>query len=454
MTQQLTRDSDPETDTSHVPFAITDRSFITKERYIDKEFFALENEKLWPYVWQMACRLEELPKVGDFVEYVVGPYSILVVRVSSTEIKAYHNACRHRATQLGSGCGTFRGGQIVCPFHGWRWSLDGSPAIPLYGHEGFEGRAMDPDDLKLRECLVDTWANCVFINMDRNARPLLEALDPIPSMIDPLNVSRMYTYWWRGAPLQANWKMAQEAFMEGWHVQRTHPQLTLGIGENYPADRAAHFSHHNGHNHFVAAAGAKGQTSIGESAGMSEAEAALRSIKTLCEGGALVHPKDVHVLEGLRNAEYPPGQFPLKMMEALITWNKNAAIPFPAVSPEATGRWGGDFFMFPNFFILPQFGNALVYRIRPDSTDPEHCLFDMWFITLYPEDYVPPKPTRIDRPGDDPDWPLIPRQDFSNIEAQQRGLHTHGFRGQRLAHQFEDGIANMHAYLDTYLARP
>ena len=110
--------------------------------------------------------------------------------------------------------------------------------------------------------------------------------------------------------------------------------------------------------------------------------------------------------------------------------------------------------MFPNFFILPQFGNSLVYRVRPDSTDPEHCLFDMWFITLYPEDYVPPKPIRIDRAGDDLGWPLIPRQDFSNIEAQQRGLRTHGFRGQRLAHQFEDGIANMHAYLDTYLARP
>ena len=51
------RASESETvDTSAVPFAITDRSYIPRERYYDKTFFELENEKLWPHVWQMACR--------------------------------------------------------------------------------------------------------------------------------------------------------------------------------------------------------------------------------------------------------------------------------------------------------------------------------------------------------------------------------------------------------------
>ena len=39
--------------------------------YFDGDFFELENEKLWPHVWQMACRLEEIPNVGDYVEYWV-----------------------------------------------------------------------------------------------------------------------------------------------------------------------------------------------------------------------------------------------------------------------------------------------------------------------------------------------------------------------------------------------
>lgn len=29
--------------------------------------------------------------------------------------------------------------------------------------------------------------------------------------------------------------------------------------------------------------------------------------------------------------------------------------------------WGGEVFLFPNFLILPQFGNALSYRIRPHN---------------------------------------------------------------------------------------
>jgi hypothetical protein len=75
-------------------------------------------------------------------------------------------------------------GQIVCPFHGRGWNLDGIPA-GLYGGAGFEQRMLDPEDLKLIECQVDAWGNCVFINMDLAAPPLMNALDPMPSVLDP-----------------------------------------------------------------------------------------------------------------------------------------------------------------------------------------------------------------------------------------------------------------------------
>ncbi len=52
-----------------VPYAVEVPDRIPKERYYDPGFYALEAEQLWPRVWQMACRLEEIPGVGDFVEY-------------------------------------------------------------------------------------------------------------------------------------------------------------------------------------------------------------------------------------------------------------------------------------------------------------------------------------------------------------------------------------------------
>ena len=153
--------------------------------------------------------------------------SVIVVRTSATEIKAYQNACRHRATQLAVGCGTFRGGQIVCPFHGWRWNLDGTSSF-VYGRDSFPPECVTDADLHLVECQVDTWANCVFINMDPDAPPLQQQLAPMPSLLDPLNVGLMRVYWWKAVKLKANWKLAMEAFMEGFHVPQTHPQLTFG----------------------------------------------------------------------------------------------------------------------------------------------------------------------------------------------------------------------------------
>ncbi len=39
--------------------------FIPKDRYLSSEFLALEHEKLWTRVWQVACRIEQLPDQGS-----------------------------------------------------------------------------------------------------------------------------------------------------------------------------------------------------------------------------------------------------------------------------------------------------------------------------------------------------------------------------------------------------
>ena len=66
-----------------VPWAVQSVDRIPKQRYYDPEFYALEAELFWPRVWQMACRLEEIPKPGDFVEYEILDQSIIVVRVDA-----------------------------------------------------------------------------------------------------------------------------------------------------------------------------------------------------------------------------------------------------------------------------------------------------------------------------------------------------------------------------------
>src|ERR1044072_2797227 len=105
---------------------------------------------MWTRVWQMACRLEEIPRPGDYVEYEILDQSIIVVRVDAENVRAYHNACRHRGVKLVEGHGSLPGSRrtFVCPFHGWCWGLDGRNTFVLRS-ETFDDDNLHPHDLAL-----------------------------------------------------------------------------------------------------------------------------------------------------------------------------------------------------------------------------------------------------------------------------------------------------------------
>ena len=45
--------------------------FVPKDAYLSKQFLDQEGQHLWPRVWQVACRLEEITGVGDYVTFDV-----------------------------------------------------------------------------------------------------------------------------------------------------------------------------------------------------------------------------------------------------------------------------------------------------------------------------------------------------------------------------------------------
>src|SRR5580700_4336407 len=131
-----------------VPFAMTSGTRVPAPRYFDRYFAQLEDERLWSRTWQMACRLEEIPAPGDYVTYTIGDQSLIVLRLDEDTVRAHHNACRHRGTQLAVGSGSFRGGQIACPFHGWRYNLDGTSSF-FFGDAASTESVTDPLELCL-----------------------------------------------------------------------------------------------------------------------------------------------------------------------------------------------------------------------------------------------------------------------------------------------------------------
>ena len=96
---------------------------LSIERYWSKAWHDQEVEKVWRRTWQLACRLEEIPNVGDHILYEIVHDSLIVVRTAPDTVRAYVNACLHRGTQLRTEGGCVN--KFRCPFHGFTWSLEG-----------------------------------------------------------------------------------------------------------------------------------------------------------------------------------------------------------------------------------------------------------------------------------------------------------------------------------------
>ncbi|MFM8304765.1 MAG: aromatic ring-hydroxylating oxygenase subunit alpha [Actinomycetota bacterium] len=414
-----------------VPYAMEHPDRVPKQRYFDADFYALEAEQLWPRVWQMACRLEEIPAPHDFVEYEILDQSVLVVRTDDMEVRAFQNACRHRGVKLAEGQGTCAKG-FRCPFHGWCYGPDGAnTAVPQ--RRGFAEHNLDLADLDLTPVRCETWGGCVWINFDLGAPPLRASLEPAAGALDSWKVESLRTEWWEAARLPVNWKLAIEAFVEMYHVVQTHPQLVIptrfGARHDQPFDAAA----------FI--------------------DADIEYLRAMSEGMAgMMHASDVAVAEGLRTLELPDDPVAGKALwnrtlnDAVVQWHRDAGHDMPDLNDlDAQGVNLTFFHCFPHYFVLPMYSSASAYRFRP--LGPEETLMEIWSLTRFPRDAERPRPSPPEpRECDDPRWPPIPAQDFSNLPKQQRGLHARGFEYMRLSTRLEGHIANCHRVVDGYLA--
>jgi len=409
-----------------VPWAVQAVDRIPKQRYYDEEFYALEAELFWPRVWQMACRLEEIPVRGDFVEYEILDQSIIVVRLDDDNVRAFYNSCRHRGMKIVEGSGSRR--SFVCPFHGWCWGLDGANTFVLRP-EVFDESNLGADDLSLVPVRCELWGGCAWINLDDGASPLRECIEPFASKHDEWKVGALRTEWWKSCLLPVNWKLATEAFMEGYHVPQTHPQLLppSHIRKASPVHPII--------------------------------ETSLHFMRTLGSGmGGMTHENDVRIAEGLQNISLPDD--PVEAMagwrgavnDAVTNWHRARGCDFPDLNDlDRRGVIDPIGFCFPHYFILPTYSSASSYRIRP--LGPEETLFEIWSLTRYPGDRSPGKPTPPEPLApDDPSWPTIPAQDFSNLPRQQKGLHAKGFDFMRLSTQIEGLISNFERVVDAFLA--
>jgi Rieske 2Fe-2S family protein len=433
--------------------------FIPKGRYIDPEFLQLEVERLFPRTWLNACRVDEVERVGDFVEFEIGDQSIIVVR-SDEGLRAYHNACRHRGTKLIEGEG--RIGEFRCPFHSWRWNLDGSLKYQA-DQANFDFRPTQ--ELCLPQVKVESWGGWVFINMDADAGPLLDFLEPAPARLAGFKLEDMRVAWSKSVLVDANWKTGLDAFVEAWHVPGSHPQLlrpdkhtsppTIAECDRYGQTFNELFRYHSRHADVFRYGSEGDSTRLRPEYGIDPVAVYDNVVYNLRELRSLYLPTDLGAAAELMTIDEARGPRGNAIYQELRKKHARAAgVDYPDLTEEQLKGGMYAWHLLPNTVFLVDFGTCLAYRTRPYGNDPDRCVFDVWGLWLPPRDGITTaKPERF---GDwrQAEMGAILEQDFANMPRVTAGLHSRGFDGHRLNRAQEMTIWNYHRAIDEFVFGP
>ncbi|MBV1917360.1 MAG: aromatic ring-hydroxylating dioxygenase subunit alpha [Sphingomonadaceae bacterium] len=425
--------------------------WVPKGDYLDRAFHDLEKEFLWPKVWQIACREDEITSAGDYVVYDIVDDSIIVSRGSDGSIHASHNVCPHRGTRLADGRGNAN--QFVCPFHGWRFGRDGKN-VKVIDRQDW-GECLAKEDTDLVTVQVGTWGGFVWINMDPGCQPLDAFLEPMKSKCELFEFDKLHPVWHKTLVIDANWKTTLTAFTEFYHVQTTHAQM-LTYTQDYSISRAM---------------GRHGWMSYAASSGMPLGRSSRLPPKDIPDFreylfeyadqfkndlAAMQTDRAYQATQRLREettAETPPEEVLNKWGQFIYEAAVESGAGWPAeLTPEYMAESGFDWHTFPNTVFLHAAVEAVLwYRLRPCDDDHTKTLMDVWSLERFAPGAEPKVEHEFYEDWHDADLPLIYRQDMENIPLVQRGMKSSAFKANRTNPVQERAVSHFHRILRRFM---
>jgi phenylpropionate dioxygenase-like ring-hydroxylating dioxygenase large terminal subunit len=408
---------------------------VAIERYTTREWHRLEVERLWKRVWQFACREEHIPDPGDHIVYDIAGLSFVVIRTETGEIKAYPNACLHRGRRLKDHDGHCS--EIRCPFHGFAWALDGRLAdVPAAWDFPHVEQRRD-DDFHLPECRVGVWQGFVFINPDPNASPFDEWVAELDEhFTGTWDFTDKYVEAHVTKVIQANWKVAQEAFCEAYHVNATHPQIMPYLGDTNSQvdvwDRIAR----------VITPGGTPSPLLGWTPTEDEMLRSMLDVRVDQEA-----PLSLADGQTARAAA---------AAAARERWRPSVGDVVDSMS-DAEMMDSLDYTLFPNFHPWGAF-NRIVYRFRPNGDDHRSAIMEVLFLSPFTGERPPPAAVR--RLCVDDSWTVATElgmlakvfdQDVFNMAKVQLGLETTFKPGITLANYQESKVRWLHDLLGEFV---
>ncbi|WP_299134737.1 aromatic ring-hydroxylating dioxygenase subunit alpha [uncultured Tenacibaculum sp.] len=213
------------------------------EAYTSKEWFDLEMKTLFSTTWQFAGLVEDVANPGDYIAVQAGLNNIFIVKGRDHRLRAFHNMCRHRGTQLLRAVGKNQKA-ITCPYHDWTYDLEGKLISVPKKEEEFPdlcSKKLHECDLNLHEASVDIFKGMLFVHPEKNAQNILEFFGEVTPYLGPHIPEELVEYQEKEGEafytkeIHANWKIIVENYIDHYHLAHLH-EATLNMYDHAKAE--------------------------------------------------------------------------------------------------------------------------------------------------------------------------------------------------------------------------
>jgi phenylpropionate dioxygenase-like ring-hydroxylating dioxygenase large terminal subunit len=213
--------------TSYEPIRREDLSWLGTEPipaavYHDPDWFELEREAVFKRSWLLIGHVCEIARPGSFIVRAVevARTKLLIVHGKDGQIRAFHNVCTHRGTELVA-AESGEASSFTCRYHAWTFGYDGA----LRAAPDFEQFYVDKADCGLVPVAVEVCGGLLFVNLQAApGESLREFLGPLADRLEALPISRATTFSEYVYEIDANWKVNYDNFQENYHLRFIHPK--------------------------------------------------------------------------------------------------------------------------------------------------------------------------------------------------------------------------------------
>jgi len=199
---------------------------VSRRVYNDPQILEAEYKYIFEANWVFLCPEGLLKETGDYMASYIGRQPVFVIRQEDGGIDGFINACSHRGAML-TECRAGTMTDIACPYHGWRFNIEGQCIGIRARRAGWPEDDFDQSRFNLKKLpRLESYRGLLFASLNENVAPLTEHLGPVMAFLDLFCAPAPHKLEVvAGASIHSvncNWKVLHDNGPDPYHAATVH----------------------------------------------------------------------------------------------------------------------------------------------------------------------------------------------------------------------------------------